>query len=177
MDATSSTEERVPPLTADGTSSEASADDEQQRQQPTPLPAGASGGAAVKDESGGEEDEQVERFFALLANIRVLRGMYGAAASGADCRGRKRARDAEPPWKPAFKLEDFEEEEGDSKKKMKKVEGITMGGARRSAGTYGSIFFRTRKLKQIDPYMPAGFSKQNQSEAIVTIQMNLRRKR
>ncbi|KAL6631092.1 hypothetical protein ACP70R_028432 [Stipagrostis hirtigluma subsp. patula] len=82
----------------------------------------ASGGAAVEVVESGddEEDEQVERFYALLANIRALRGMYragdGAGASSDDSggsasggRGRKRARAAEPPWRPAFRIEDFEE--------------------------------------------------------------------
>ncbi|CAD6334011.1 unnamed protein product [Miscanthus lutarioriparius] len=96
---------------------------EQQQQQPAPLPAAgvagtnaADGSASAAVQSCGEEDdqddEQVERFYALLANIRALRGLYsagtGPAASG---RGsRKRAREAEAPWTPAFRLEDFEEE-------------------------------------------------------------------
>jgi hypothetical protein len=37
------------------------------------------------------EDKQVERFFALLANIRALRNVYGAAISGSGCRGRRRS--------------------------------------------------------------------------------------
>jgi hypothetical protein len=98
--------------------------EQQQKQQPVPLPAAGvtgtnaadgSASAAVQScgEEDGQDDEQVERFYALLANIRALRGLYsagtGPAASG---RGsRKWAREAEAaPWTPAFRLEDFEEE-------------------------------------------------------------------
>ncbi|CAN6333336.1 unnamed protein product [Urochloa humidicola] len=62
-----------------------------------------------------EDDEQVERFYALLANIRAMRGMlsppYASCAGGAaDAGSRKRLRAAEPPWRPAFRMEDFEVE-------------------------------------------------------------------
>uniref|UniRef100_A0ACD5TAE4 Uncharacterized protein n=1 Tax=Avena sativa TaxID=4498 RepID=A0ACD5TAE4_AVESA len=62
--------------------------------------------AGAAEESGGVlgEDEQVERFYALLANIRALRDVYGPAGST-----RKRARVAEPPWRPKFRMEDFRE--------------------------------------------------------------------
>lgn len=64
-----------------------------------------AGGSGTPEESGGGEDEQVERFYALLANIRALRDVYGAGGSS-----RKRARGAEPPlWKPKFRMEDFRE--------------------------------------------------------------------
>ncbi|KAL5230727.1 hypothetical protein ABZP36_029503 [Zizania latifolia] len=86
------------------------------------------------------EDEQMERFYALLANIRALRGMYRDAvavggASGLDDEGedgvgpsRKRARCAQPPWRPAFRIEDFEEpgDAGCSRKKQR--EGGVVGG-------------------------------------------------
>jgi len=71
--------------------------------------------AAVDDSGAGagvvedDDDEQVERFYALLANIRALRGLVPppyAAGSGATT-SRKRA--AEPPWRPAFRMEDFED--------------------------------------------------------------------
>ncbi|KAM0828558.1 hypothetical protein ACQ4PT_067459 [Festuca glaucescens] len=62
--------------------------------------AGGNGDAA--EESG--EDEQVERFYALLANIRALRDVYGGGWSS-----RKRPRVAEPPWRPKFRMEDFRE--------------------------------------------------------------------
>jgi hypothetical protein len=75
---------------------------------PAPFPAAQSCGGREED-----DDEQVERFYALLANIRALRGLYSAEESqlppAAD-RGRKRAREAEAPWRPAFRMEDFEEE-------------------------------------------------------------------
>ncbi|KAI5018211.1 hypothetical protein ZWY2020_043099 [Hordeum vulgare] len=67
----------------------------------------------------GVEDEQVERFYALLANIRAMRGMNGNGSDDASAStegasevcggGRKRARWAEPPWRPAFRMEDFED--------------------------------------------------------------------
>uniref|UniRef100_A0ACD5U2N6 Uncharacterized protein n=1 Tax=Avena sativa TaxID=4498 RepID=A0ACD5U2N6_AVESA len=69
-----------------------------------PLSELAVAGAA--EESGGAvgEDEQVERFYALLANIRALRDVYGPAGPS-----RKRARVADPPWRPKFRMEDFRE--------------------------------------------------------------------
>lgn len=58
------------------------------------------------------DDEQVERFYALLANIRALRGVIGtAAAAGKRKRPAARGRGDEPPWRPAFRIEDFEAEE------------------------------------------------------------------
>ncbi|KAF0926191.1 hypothetical protein E2562_022028 [Oryza meyeriana var. granulata] len=90
------------------------------------------------------EGEQVERFYALLAKIRAMRGMYRDAAAaaavattggdvdGEDCLGgpsRKRARRAEPPWRPAFRMEDFQEAAGDdaacSRKKQRVGYGAT----------------------------------------------------
>lgn len=68
--------------------------------------------AAADDEE--VDDEQVERFYALLANIRAMRGVYtaggGETAAGSGSGARKRLRSAEPPWKPAFRLEDFEDD-------------------------------------------------------------------
>jgi hypothetical protein len=83
------------------------------QQQPAPLPAAgvagnaADGSTAVHHQSCGEEDdqddEQVERFYALLANIRALRACTepgpdqqlpaGAAGSerGRQLRGRRRS--------------------------------------------------------------------------------------
>ncbi|KAF6995580.1 hypothetical protein CFC21_012056 [Triticum aestivum] len=91
-----------------------------------PAPAKATTSATVAE--SGVEDEQVERFYALLANIRAMRGMNesgsddaGASSEGASevCGGgRKRARWAEPPWRPAFRMEDFEDASA-SKKDMK----------------------------------------------------------
>ncbi|XP_066360664.1 NRR repressor homolog 2-like [Miscanthus floridulus] len=70
--------------------------------------------AGVKASGGGEDDDElVERFYALLDNIRAMRGMVSTGGSGTTM-GRKRARDAEPPWRPAFRMEDFELEEVDS---------------------------------------------------------------
>ncbi|KAK1697154.1 hypothetical protein QYE76_013851 [Lolium multiflorum] len=61
-------------------------------------------GAAEESGCSVGEDEQVERFYALLANIRALRDVYGAGWSS-----RKRPRVAEPPWRPRFRMEDFRE--------------------------------------------------------------------
>ncbi|TKW27714.1 hypothetical protein SEVIR_3G275500v4 [Setaria viridis] len=82
------------------------------------APAEAAAGAG----GGGEEDDdvQVERFYALLDNIRAMRGAYGAGDGDGDGTGadgveagsgwaRKRLRAADPPWRPAFRMEDFEE--------------------------------------------------------------------
>ena len=77
-------------------------------------------GAAVAEDD--DDDEQVERFYALLANIRALRGLVPppyAAGSGATT-SRKRA--AEPPWRPAFRLEDFEEPSPTSSKRASRQE-------------------------------------------------------
>jgi hypothetical protein len=74
----------------------------------------------------GDEDEQVEKFYELLANIRTLRAMHARGNGNADastddtasdkvCDGvRKRARWAEQPWRPTFRMEDFEEAPGGS---------------------------------------------------------------
>ena len=84
--------------------------------------------AAVDDSGAGagvvedDDDEQVERFYALLANIRALRGLVPppyAAGSGATT-SRKRA--AEPPWRPAFRLEDFEEPSPTASKRASRQE-------------------------------------------------------
>jgi hypothetical protein len=72
------------------------------RRAPLPELAGASGAAEESGVAG--EDEQVERFYALLANIRALRNVYGAVGPS-----RKRARVADPPWRPEFRMEDFRE--------------------------------------------------------------------
>jgi len=89
---------------------------EQQRQAPLLLPAAGGGSGVVQGCGAGDDDaaddEKVERFYALLANIRALRGLCSAGESGSAAagRGRKRAREAEAPWRPAFRMEDFEEE-------------------------------------------------------------------
>ncbi|XP_062231230.1 NRR repressor homolog 1-like [Phragmites australis] len=138
MEATAAGEEKPPRPTGDGASSQSSVP---VAEQPAPLPAGIdvdpSCAAAAE-----EEDEQVERFYALLANIRALRGMYRAGSSagaGADRggsgsagRARKRAREAEPPWRPVFTMEDFEEVVSEAGRAGKKKE--SRDGVRRPAG-------------------------------------------
>ncbi|RLN28551.1 hypothetical protein C2845_PM05G23320 [Panicum miliaceum] len=104
---------RIAAMDGDGASTRASvAPAEQQR--PAPLLSAAAGSVSVQrcgDDDDDDDDEKVERFYALLANIRALRGLCNAGESGsAGGRGRKRAREAEAPWRPAFRMEDFEEE-------------------------------------------------------------------
>jgi len=113
---------------------------------PLPVPEGAAAAAddaaaaaaaagAGSGGGGGEEDDdaQVERFYALLDSIRAMRGAYGAGdvdgdGAGADGveagggGGRKRLRAAEPPWRPAFRLEDFEEPSPTSSKRASRQE-------------------------------------------------------
>ncbi|KAF8719974.1 hypothetical protein HU200_024744 [Digitaria exilis] len=67
----------------------------------------------VGDVEEDDDDEKVERFYALLANIRAMRGLVPpcvasttTSPSGGDAR--KRLRAAEAPWRPAFRMEDFE---------------------------------------------------------------------
>ncbi|KAM0841062.1 hypothetical protein ACQ4PT_059255 [Festuca glaucescens] len=69
-----------------------------------PSKLAVAGGEAEESGDGVGEDEQVERFYALLANIRALRDVYGAGWSS-----RKRPRVAEPPCRPRFRMEDFRE--------------------------------------------------------------------
>ncbi|CAN6347120.1 unnamed protein product [Urochloa humidicola] len=108
MDATPLSKKAPPAAAADGALPSAA----QQAVEPSSTP----GDAGVRRTSGrGEDDdEQVERFYALLENIRAVRSMLGTAGGGAATAavGRKRrAREAEPPWRPAFRMEDFELEE------------------------------------------------------------------
>nr|CAB3465448.1 unnamed protein product [Digitaria exilis] len=124
---------KAPRITAtggDGVSTRASVappvEEQQRRRRRVPPPAAAAGVAATATATTGgspaeqrcrgeeeEDDEQVERFYTLLANIRALRGLYSAGdgpmgGGTADGRGRKRpAREAEEPWRPAFRMEDF----------------------------------------------------------------------
>ncbi|KAK3135772.1 hypothetical protein QOZ80_5BG0423250 [Eleusine coracana subsp. coracana] len=66
-----------------------------------------------------EDDEKVERFYALLANIRTMRGVFGTTTTtGKRKRTPARGRCDVPPWRPAFRMEDFESSDaGDSKQK------------------------------------------------------------
>jgi hypothetical protein len=83
---------------------------------------GESNGGGGEVEDDDDDDEQVERFYALLDNIQAMRGTYGSGSGdgtgalddGVDDTGgggarMKRLRGSEPPWRPAFRLEDFEE--------------------------------------------------------------------
>ncbi|RLN00557.1 hypothetical protein C2845_PM06G25550 [Panicum miliaceum] len=138
---------RIAATDGDGPSTRVSvAPAEQQRPAPL-LPAAAAGvatGGSVSVQRCGEDDdgdgEKVERFYALIANIRALRGLCSAGESGggsAAGRGRKRAREAEAPWRPAFRMEDFEEEvsqvTADARCAVKNRGATSGGGARRPA--------------------------------------------
>ncbi|KAG8067834.1 hypothetical protein GUJ93_ZPchr0005g15165 [Zizania palustris] len=86
-----------------------------------PMPAGGAGAGAGEDEQ--RQDGEMERFYALLANVRAMRGVYrssgdgagadsagedGATGGNADGGGeRRRARRANLPWRPVFRMEDF----------------------------------------------------------------------
>ncbi|KAL6631090.1 hypothetical protein ACP70R_028430 [Stipagrostis hirtigluma subsp. patula] len=90
----------------------------QQQAEPSPADATAVVVAGVQT-SGAEDnddDEQVERFYALLDNIRAMRGMFrtddGKATPGATGRRKRTRGGAEPAaWRPAFRMEDFEVED------------------------------------------------------------------
>jgi len=94
---------KAPPAAAKGALPPAA---QQAVERPSPEPDDAAAGVRTSGGGGEDDDEQVERFYALLENIRAMRGMLGATAAG-----RKRAREAEPPWRPAFRMEDFELDE------------------------------------------------------------------
>ncbi|KQK06655.1 NRR repressor homolog 1 [Brachypodium distachyon] len=96
---------------------------EHEKLQKAPLP--SAGGASsprapLPDAVASGEDEQVERFYALLANIRALRDVCGFGGDGGGGSSRKRARAAEPPWRPAFRMEDFREPDEDDGVSAKK---------------------------------------------------------
>ncbi|OEL35955.1 hypothetical protein BAE44_0003027 [Dichanthelium oligosanthes] len=100
---------KAPPAAADDALPSSA---EQQAVEPSSSPGGAAAGVKASGGVGGgeDDDEQVERFYALLDNIRAMRGMLGAVGGTATAAGRnKRAREAEPPWRPAFRMEDFEQ--------------------------------------------------------------------
>ncbi|CAL5094584.1 unnamed protein product [Urochloa decumbens] len=83
--------------------------------EPVAVEGGAGACGVVEEADDDDDDEQVERFYALLANIRAMRGLLpppyaSCAAAGDDAGSRKRLRGAEPPWRPAFRMEDFEVE-------------------------------------------------------------------
>uniref|UniRef100_A0A0D9WFR2 Uncharacterized protein n=1 Tax=Leersia perrieri TaxID=77586 RepID=A0A0D9WFR2_9ORYZ len=77
--------------------------------------ANVDGGGGGEEEEDDEQDA-VERFYALIANVRGMRGLYrsggGGGGDGADSGNdgggeRKRARRANEPWRPVFRMEDF----------------------------------------------------------------------
>jgi hypothetical protein len=108
MDATPGSK-KAPPAAAAADAVPSAAQQAVERSSSSPESGAAVAG--VKASGGGEDDdEQVQRFYALLDNIRAMRGMVSTGTAA----GRKRARDAEPPWRPAFRMEDFELEEVDS---------------------------------------------------------------
>ncbi|XP_066360715.1 NRR repressor homolog 1-like [Miscanthus floridulus] len=111
MDATPGSKKAPPAAAATAVPSSAPQKSAEQSSSPESDAAAVAG---VKASGGGEDDDElVERFYALLDNIRAMRGMVSTGGSSTTT-GRKRARDAEPPWRPAFRMEDFELEEVDS---------------------------------------------------------------
>ncbi|TKW27716.1 hypothetical protein SEVIR_3G275700v4 [Setaria viridis] len=107
MDATPLSSKKVPPA-ADADALPSAAQQAVEPSSPSDAAATVKTSAGVR--GGDDDDAQVERFYALLDNIRAMRGMLGTGAT-ATASGRKRAREAEPPWRPAFRMEDFELEE------------------------------------------------------------------
>ncbi|CAL4907794.1 unnamed protein product [Urochloa decumbens] len=140
MDATPLSKKAPPAAAGDALPSSA----EQQAVEPSSPDDDSAAAVAGVKRSGEDDDEQVERFYALLDNIRAVRGMLGTATVTAAA-GRKRAREAEPPWRPAFRMEDFELEAEvqsdapaccDDGNKRSRWEG-SCGGARRRETTEG----------------------------------------
>jgi hypothetical protein len=76
------------------------------------------------------DDEQVDRFYALLANIRAMKRVYKTTTLGKRPPP-GRGRGEEPPWRPAFRMEDFETEEVGSRKRNRNCSCET----RKPAGT------------------------------------------
>ena len=109
MDATLRSK-KAPPATAAATVPSSAPQQAAEQSSPPPESYATTVAGAVKASgSGGEDDdEQVERFYALLDNIRAMRGMVSTGGTGTAAGRKKRARDAEPPWRPAFRMEDFE---------------------------------------------------------------------
>lgn len=61
------------------------------------------------------EDEQVENFYALVANIRAMRAMFKAGSSCVDVNGGEQCKERQKPaWRPVFAMEDFEDPPGPS---------------------------------------------------------------
>lgn len=81
-----------------------------------------------------EIEEQMERFYALLDNIKAMRHAWGGGGSGS-VRSKKMKVDgrtaAEVPWRPTFRLEDFMQGE-DNRSKEKRVKDDADNGAERS---------------------------------------------
>ncbi|RCV18042.1 hypothetical protein SEVIR_3G275600v4 [Setaria viridis] len=99
----------------------------------------------VEDDEEEDDDEQVERFYALLANIRALRGLLPphvapSSSCGGGASSRKRQRAAEPPWRPAFRMEDFEEPAAPAPpSKRKHTEGAEDGDAESASGACPAV--------------------------------------
>nr|XP_010921502.1 NRR repressor homolog 1 [Elaeis guineensis] len=56
----------------------------------------------------GDEEEQMEKFYALLENIKAMRGLWRTNPAN------KRPRREEPLWQPRFVREDFNDRNEDS---------------------------------------------------------------
>ncbi|KQK06654.1 NRR repressor homolog 1 [Brachypodium distachyon] len=134
---TKSTEAATPPYSSSRTGgpeavpgqAESSTGNAAAEADPAPATAAATRSKSAAAESG-VEDEQVEKFYALLANVRAMKGLHTGGSTSSDAGeevcgasgGRKRERWAEPPWRPAFRMEDFEEApaEGSASRKQRR---------------------------------------------------------
>lgn len=80
------------------------------REKLPPLPSHRTVQQLATERCGDDgEDEQMEKFYALLDNIRAERLLFKSQSSSK----KKRPRTEEPTWKPTFMLEDFEEAKDD----------------------------------------------------------------
>ncbi|KAG1347103.1 NRR repressor [Cocos nucifera] len=71
---------------------------------PTPPPQPAAAAPLAE----GDEEEQMEKFYALLENIKTMRGLWRTDPAN------KRPRREEPLWQPRFVREDFNDRNEDS---------------------------------------------------------------
>ncbi|GJN14183.1 hypothetical protein PR202_gb00972 [Eleusine coracana subsp. coracana] len=115
----------------------------------TAEPAGSDAAAGTTPAAAGDDevdDEQVEKFYALLANIRAMRGVYapgggdGETSAGDGSSGaRKRLRSAEPSWRPAFRLEDFKDDAACTSRCVRKKETSQPADADEKKGDDGAV--------------------------------------
>lgn len=91
----------------------------------------------IKRESEKEVDEQMERFYALLENIKAMRHTWVGGSGNANSKKMKVDNERttgyqEVPWRPTFRLEDFMQGEGSKITEQQKVKKEHDCGAERS---------------------------------------------